>query len=96
VVLIWLFKSWSDPIVIGLSLPLAIVGALLALLFTKSDFGMISLIGFVFLLGITNKNAILIVDYINQLRDSGIEKTEAILKAGPVRLRPIMMTTAAT
>lgn len=96
VVLIWLFKSWVDPIVIGLSLPLAIVGALLALLFTKSDFGMISLIGFVFLLGITNKNAILIVDYINQLRDCGIERTEAILKAGPVRLRPIMMTTAAT
>ena len=96
VVLIWLFKSWVDPIVIGLSLPLAIVGALLALLFTKSDFGMISLIGFVFLLGITNKNAILIVDYINQLRDSGLERTEAILKAGPVRLRPIMMTTAAT
>ncbi|MDM3846692.1 MAG: efflux RND transporter permease subunit [Aphanizomenon gracile PMC644.10] len=96
VVLVWLFKSWVDPIVIGLSLPLAIVGALLALLFTKSDFGMISLIGFVFLLGITNKNAILIVDYINQLRDSGLERTEAILKAGPVRLRPIMMTTAAT
>jgi multidrug efflux pump subunit AcrB len=96
VVLIGLFKSWVDPIVIGLSLPLAVVGALLALLFTKSDFGMISLIGFVFLLGITNKNAILIVDYINQLRDSGLEKTEAILKAGPVRLRPIMMTTAAT
>jgi len=96
VVLVWLFKSWVDPIVIGLSLPLAIVGALLALLFTNSDFGMISLIGFVFLLGITNKNAILIVDYINQLRDSGLEQTEAILKAGPVRLRPIMMTTAAT
>ena len=96
VVLIWLFKIWVDPIVIGLSLPLAVVGALLALLFTKSDFGMISLIGFVFLLGITNKNAILIVDYINQLRDSGLERTEAILKAGPVRLRPIMMTTAAT
>ncbi|MTJ12577.1 efflux RND transporter permease subunit [Anabaena sp. UHCC 0187] len=96
VVLIWLFKSWVDPIVIGLSLPLAVVGALLALLFTKSDFGMISLIGFVFLLGITNKNAILIVDYINQLRDTGMEKTEAILQAGPVRLRPIMMTTAAT
>ena len=96
VVLIWLFKSWVDPIVIGLSLPLAVVGALLALLLTKSDFGMISLIGFVFLLGITNKNAILIVDYINQLRDSGLERTEAILKAGPVRLRPIMMTTAAT
>ncbi|MBD2338912.1 efflux RND transporter permease subunit [Calothrix sp. FACHB-156] len=96
VVLIWLFKSWVDPVVIGVSLPLAIVGAMLALLITKSDFGMISLIGFVFLLGIANKNAILIVDYINQLRASGLERKEAILKAGPVRLRPIMMTTAAT
>jgi multidrug efflux pump subunit AcrB len=95
-VLIWLFKGWVDPVVIGISLPLALVGAMLALLVTKSDFGMISLIGFVFLLGITNKNAILIVDYINQLRDTGLERTEAILKAGPVRLRPIMMTTAAT
>ena len=96
VVLILLFKSWVDPVVIGVSLPLALVGAMLALLITKSDFGMISLIGFVFLLGIANKNAILIVDYINQLRKSGMERKEAILKAGPVRLRPIMMTTAAT
>lgn len=96
VVLIWLFKGWVDPLVIGVSLPLAIVGALLALLITKSDFGMISLIGFVFLLGISNKNAILIVDYINQLRSHGLNRTAAILEAGPVRLRPIMMTTAAT
>ncbi|MCC5636124.1 efflux RND transporter permease subunit [Nostoc sp. CHAB 5844] len=96
VVLILLFKTWVDPVVIGVSLPLALVGALLALLFTKSDFGMISLIGFVFLLGLANKNAILLVDYINQLRESGLDRTEAILKAGPVRLRPIMMTTAST
>ncbi|RCJ21545.1 cation transporter [Nostoc sp. ATCC 43529] len=96
VVLILLFKSWIDPLVIGVSLPLSIVGAMLALLFTKSDFGMISLIGFVFLLGLANKNAILLVDYINQLRQSGLDRTEAILKAGPVRLRPIMMTTAST
>ncbi|MBD0385732.1 MAG: efflux RND transporter permease subunit [Nostoc sp. C3-bin3] len=96
VVLILLFKSWIDPVVIGVSLPLSIVGAMLALLFTKSDFGMISLIGFVFLLGLANKNAILLVDYINQLRKSGLDRTEAILKAGPVRLRPIMMTTAST
>ena len=96
VVLIGLFKSWVDPLVIGISLPLALVGAMLALLFTKSDFGMISLIGFVFLLGLSNKNAILIVDYINQLRRIGLNRTDAILKAGPVRLRPIMMTTAAT
>ncbi|WP_193194482.1 efflux RND transporter permease subunit [Nostoc sp. MG11] len=96
VVLILLFKSWVDPVVIGVSLPLALVGAMLALLVTKSDFGMISLIGFVFLLGLANKNAILLVDYINQLRNSGLDRTEAILKAGPVRLRPIMMTTAST
>ncbi|ALF56016.1 cation transporter [Nostoc piscinale CENA21] len=96
VVLILLFKSWVDPVVIGVSLPLALVGALLALLFTESDFGMISLIGFVFLLGLANKNAILLVDYINQLRESGLDRTDAILKAGPVRLRPIMMTTAST
>ncbi|MBD2530306.1 efflux RND transporter permease subunit [Nostoc flagelliforme FACHB-838] len=96
VVLILLFKSWIDPVVIGVSLPLSIVGAMLALLFTKSDFGMISLIGFVFLLGLANKNAILLVDYINQLRKSGLDRTEAVLTAGPVRLRPIMMTTAST
>ncbi|MBE9237834.1 efflux RND transporter permease subunit, partial [Anabaena aphanizomenioides LEGE 00250] len=96
VVLILLFKSWVDPLVIGASLPLAVVGAMLALLLTKSDFGMISLIGFVFLLGLANKNAIVLVDYINQLRLSGLERTEAILKAGPVRLRPIMMTTVST
>ncbi len=95
-VLLLLFKSWVDPLVIGISLPLALVGAMLALVATKSDFGMISLIGFVFLLGLANKNAILIVDCINQLRIAGLNRTEAILTAGPVRLRPIMMTTAAT
>jgi len=96
VVLVGLFRSWVDPLVVGLSLPLALVGAMLALLLTQSDFGMISLIGFVFLLGLTTKNAILIVDCINQLRKDGFERTEAILKAGPIRLRPILMTTAAT
>jgi multidrug efflux pump subunit AcrB len=96
IVLIFLFGGWIDPLVIGISLPLAIVGALIALLVTKSDFGMISLIGFVFLLGISNKNAILLVDYINQLRREGATRTQAILEAGPVRFRPIIMTTVAT
>ncbi|MEH2420109.1 MAG: efflux RND transporter permease subunit [Nostoc sp.] len=96
IVLILLFQSWVDPLVIGVSLPLALVGAMLALLITKSDFGMISLIGFVFLLGLANKNAILLVDYINQLRSAGLDRTEAILNTGLVRLRPIMMTTAST
>jgi multidrug efflux pump subunit AcrB len=96
IVLIFLFGGWIDPLVIGISLPLAIVGALIALLVTGSDFGMISLIGFVFLLGISNKNAILLVDYINQLRREGATRTDAILEAGPVRFRPIIMTTIAT
>lgn len=95
-VLILLFKSWVDPLVIIFSLPLAIVGAMLALLVTGSDFGMISLIGIIFLVGLVNKNAILIVDYTNQLRSSGWNRTEAVLEAGLVRLRPILMTTAAT
>ena len=95
-VLILLFKSWSDPLAIVFSLPLSIVGAMLGLLVTRSDFGMISLIGIIFLLGLINKNAILLVDYINQLRKSGLNRTEAILKAAPIRLRPILMTTAAT
>lgn len=95
-VLILLFQSWTDPLVIIFSLPLAIVGAMLALLVTQSDFGMISLIGVIFLMGLVNKNAILIVDYINQLRRSGWRRTEAIVEAGSVRLRPILMTTAST
>jgi multidrug efflux pump subunit AcrB len=96
VVLLLLFRSWTDPLVIAFSLPLSLVGALLASLLTGSEFGMISMIGMIFLLGLTNKNAILLVDYMNQLRRTGLSRTEAILTAGSVRLRPILMTTAAT
>ena len=90
------FRRWLEPLVIGLSLPLSIVGAMLALLVTQSDFGMISLIGLIFLLGLLDKNAILLLDYANQLRDSGMKRTEAILDTGVVRLRPIIMTTFST
>ena len=95
-ILLLLFRSWLDPLVILLSLPLSIVGAMLALLLSQSDFGIISLLGLIFLLGIINKNAILLVDYINQLRLEGMSRAEAILEAGPVRLRPILMTTSST
>jgi multidrug efflux pump subunit AcrB len=90
------FRRWLEPMVIGLSLPLSIVGAMLALLVTQSDFGMISLIGLIFLLGLLDKNAILLLDYINQLRTAGVKRTEAILQTGVVRLRPIIMTTFST
>ena len=95
-VLMFLFRSLVDTLVIFLSLPLSIVGAMMGLLVAQSDFGMISLIGIIFLLGLTNKNAILIVDYIKQLQRSGMSRRDAILTASPVRLRPILMTTAAT
>jgi len=95
-VLMVLFRSWKDPLVIVFSLPLSIIGALLSSLFTGSDFGIISVIGLIFLLGLTNKNAILLVDQTNQLRRIGLSCTDAILQAGPLRLRPILMTTTAT
>lgn len=90
------FGRLLEPIVVGLSLPLSIVGAMLALLLTQSDFGIISLIGLVFLIGILNKNAILLLDYTNQLRQEGLSRDRAIIKSGVVRLRPILMTTAST
>ena len=96
IVLVLLFRSWLDPLVIALSLPLSIVGALVASLLTRSDFGIISVIGIIFLLGLSNKNAILLVDYTNQLRRSGHDRTTALLRAASARLRPILMTTAST
>jgi multidrug efflux pump subunit AcrB len=95
-VLVVLFGRFLEPLVVLLSIPLSLVGAMLGLLLTQSDFGMISLIGLIFLLGIIDKNAILLVDYIRQLRQSGLSRTEAILQTGQVRLRPILMTTAST
>ena len=95
-VLVLLFRSWLDPLVIALSLPLSIVGALAASLLTRSDFGIISVIGIIFLLGLSNKNAILMVDYTNQLRQAGHDRTTALLRASAARLRPILMTTAST
>jgi len=95
-VLFVLFRSWIDPIVIATSLPLSIVGALLALWITRADFGLISLMAIIFLFGLVNKNAILLVDRINKLRELGLTRPDAISEAGAQRLRPIVMTTAAT
>ncbi|MBC5809945.1 MAG: efflux RND transporter permease subunit, partial [Candidatus Eremiobacteraeota bacterium] len=95
-VLVVLFRSWLDPIVITVSLPLSIVGALFALWVTRAEFGLISLMGVVFLFGLVNKNAILLVDSIKRQRLLGKERTDAILIAGSHRLRPILMTTVAT
>src|SRR5687768_1644771 len=89
------FESFLQPFIIMLSLPLALVGALLLLLATGKNLGMPAMIGVVMLMGLVTKNAILLVDYTNQLRREGLPLKDALLKAGPVRLRPIVMTTVA-
>ena len=96
ILLILPFGRLLEPMIVGLCLPLSLIGVVLALLITQSDFGMISLIGIIFLLGLLDKNALLLMDYTNQLRKSGLSRTEAILETGKIRLRPILMTTAST
>ena len=90
------FGRLLEPAVVGLTLPLSVIGAMLALLITRSDFGLVSVLGLLFLLGLLDKNALLLMDYANQLRKAGMERTEAILTTGLVRLRPILMTTASS
>ena len=89
------FESFVDPFAIMLSLPLAVVGALITLYITQSTLNIMSMIGVVMLMGLVTKNAILLIDFIKQLRRKGLSRMEAILKAGPIRLRPILMTTFA-
>lgn len=95
VVLASQFESFLHPITIMVSLPLAVVGAFLGLFLAGKVLGMSAMIGVILLMGLVTKNAILLVDYANQLRDEqGLELVEAMLVAGPTRLRPILMTSA--
>ena len=90
------FESFSQPFVIMMSLPFAIIGAVLGLLVANQTGNMMSLIGATMLLGLVTKNAILLVDYANQAREKGMPIKEAILEACSLRLRPILMTTLST
>ncbi|HUU02279.1 MAG TPA: efflux RND transporter permease subunit [Myxococcota bacterium] len=90
------FESFLHPLTIMMSLPLAMVGAFLAMLISGDFLSIIAMIGIIMLMGLVTKNAILLIDYTNTLRRrDGLGRTEALLKAGPTRLRPILMTTAA-
>jgi hydrophobic/amphiphilic exporter-1 (mainly G- bacteria), HAE1 family len=89
------FESFIHPITIMLSLPLAIIGAFLGLFLTQNAMSMGSLIGVILLMGLVTKNAILLVDQAIQYQREGMTPKEAMLAAGPRRLRPILMTTAA-
>jgi len=90
------FESLLHPFVIMFSLPLALIGVVAALLVTGQTISVVVLIGVILLAGIVVNNAIVLLDYINRLRRDGVEKIEAIIQAGRVRLRPILMTTATT
>lgn len=89
------FESFVHPLTIMLSLPFSLTGAILGLLIAGQTMNIISLIGVIMLMGLVTKNAILLVDYANQLRHQGMPIIDALLEAGAVRLRPILMTTAA-
>ncbi len=90
------FESFLHPFTIMLSLPLSIGGAFGGLWLTGRTLNIFSMIGMVMLMGLVTKNAILLVDYTNLLRREGMDKDEALLRAGPVRLRPILMTALST
>ena len=90
------FNSFLHPVTILSILPLSIAGAAFALLATGRSLNIFSMIGLLLLMGIVKKNSIILVDYTNQLRERGMDTLSALLKAGPVRLRPILMTSIAT
>ncbi len=89
------FKSFLQPLALMTSLPLTLIGVVLALLMFRSTLSMFSIIGVVMLMGLVTKNAILLVDFAIRMREEGMERSEALLVAAKVRLRPILMTTLA-
>lgn len=89
------FASFLQPLAIMSALPLTLIGVFLSLMLFRSTLNMFSIIGFIMLMGLVTKNAILLVDFANQARKAGAQRAEALLEAAHVRLRPILMTTLA-
>ncbi|MFT4100123.1 MAG: efflux RND transporter permease subunit [Burkholderiaceae bacterium] len=89
------FGSFVQPLAIMASLPLALIGVVVALLAWRSTLNLFSIIGLIMLMGLVTKNAILLVDFANQARRRGVERAQSLLEAAEIRLRPILMTTMA-
>jgi len=89
------FRSFLQPLALMSSLPLTLIGVVLALLLFRSTLNMFSIIGIVMLMGLVTKNAILLIDFAIRAQQQGMERTQALLQAAHVRLRPILMTTLA-
>ena len=96
IVMASLFNNLGTPFVIMFTLPMALIGALGALVLTGETMSLVAAIGIIMLVGLMGRNAILLLDYTNTLRSRGEARTEAIIDAGATRLRPILMTTTAT
>ncbi|WP_164017900.1 efflux RND transporter permease subunit [Pyxidicoccus trucidator] len=94
-ILVIQFGSFLDPLAILLSLPLSLIGVVLALLITRDTLNIMSLIGVILLMGIVAKNAILLIDFAKWSHEKGMPLREALIEAGRIRLRPIIMTTLA-
>ena len=90
------FQSLKSPFIVMFTIPLAFTGGFIGLLLCGLEFSVISMIGFIMLMGIIVNNGIVLVDYINQLRAEGMDRIEAIVDAGKTRMRPILMTTITT
>ncbi|MCS6776414.1 MAG: efflux RND transporter permease subunit, partial [Chthonomonadaceae bacterium] len=91
-----LFNNLGTPFVIMFTLPMALIGALGALVLTGESLSLVSAIGVIMLVGLMGRNAILLLDYTNTLRARGQERNAALMEAGATRLRPILMTTVST
>jgi len=89
------FKSFLQPLALMTSLPLTLIGVVLALMLFRSTLSLFSIIGVIMLMGLVTKNAILLVDFAIRAREGGMDRSEALLMAAKVRLRPILMTTLA-
>jgi multidrug efflux pump subunit AcrB len=95
-ILVAQFRSFVDPVLIMLAIPMGIIGVLLILLFTNTTLNVMSLMGVLMLVGVANSNSILIVDFAHNLEQQGLSVTDAVITACRVRLRPILMTSLAT
>ena len=89
------FESFLQPLAIMMSLPLSMIGVFFAMLISRGTINMMTMIGVIMLMGLVTKNAILLIDNANQRRQEGVDREEALIAAGEVRLRPIIMTTLA-
>jgi HAE1 family hydrophobic/amphiphilic exporter-1 len=94
-IMVALYDSFVYPFVVLFSIPVAVIGAFLALNLSMNQLSLFSLLGLIMLMGLVTKNAILIVDFTNQLKERGMHFRDALIEAGKTRMRPILMTTMA-